>query len=94
MLHLFLAPARAFEARAGALTDVTRMVSKGLHRDTPMARDGLVNDAIVLDEGIHHRRWRLLPKPGAPLDVGEQERDDTIGQVLHPPRCYAVGPRR
>ena len=51
-------------------------LATGLHREAIVGADRLVDDLVVLLERPHHEVRRLLPQPGAALDVGEEERDD------------------
>ena len=59
-------------------------VTRGLHHRAVMLDDGVAEGGIVALQDHRHRLAVLLPQPGAPLDVGHQERGHRHGgRVFH-----------
>ena len=53
---------------------------------------GIDSDPQKLEVALDHLRHRVtvpLPQCGTPLDVGEEEGDDTGGEIRHGPFPYA-----
>ena len=66
-------------------------VADRLEPDAVVGGDGLVEQGEVALHRAEHGRCVLLPTPGAPLDVGEQEGDGAAGKLGHGIRSATVG---
>jgi hypothetical protein len=58
-------------------------VAGGLHDHAVVLADRVTEDLVVARERGAHRGGIVLPAPGRPLEVGEQERDRPGGQLGH-----------
>ena len=71
--------------------DVEEGIADGPDLDAAAGAEGAADQPIVLIQHLREARPEPLDQLGRALDVAEEDRHPTLGQVLHPPR--RAGPK-
>ena len=71
--------------------DVEEGIADGPDLDAAAGAEGAADQPIVLIQHLREARPEPLDQLGRALDVAEEDRQPTLGQVLHPPR--RAGPK-